>query len=332
MTTKTVPSTKTETAAIINVIDIYNATIKDAEVSKHVLHACYAFAQKKAENLANGNEPFQATRRAANWTLNRFEGFDDSTEEEIRDLERLLDAQVQVSKPAPTPKPKSSAVTVKIAMKMFASARDNNLEKGMDPFEATRRAANWLWTRTSVLDQLATDAEHSELEQLLEAAVQAVKPAVDNRPPVSWETVCGDVAKIQTRLQMACQGIDIRKPAEPRLTVTETPITWAERQIKAIKAEIKQVARDIADSAPSNDEEATEATARLKQLDVLKTRLQETTAERERLLAEARAKKAAAKTEAAKKGKKAPEPAPKQTKEQKAAAKAAAAQGQKRAA
>jgi hypothetical protein len=251
-TTKTVPSTKkTET---ISANDIYNAAIADAEVSKSVLDACWGFAKALRNNLANGDELFDATVRAARWTINRFKGFDDVTDEEVRDLERLL-----------------------------------------------------------------------------EAAVQAVKPAEDSRPPVSWETTTGQPTRqtTATRKPRESQPLDIKKAPEPTLKVTVTPLNQTEGEIKALRAEIKEFERTIADGERISDEESR------KKLDALKTRLQEATAERERLLAEARAKKDAIK--AAAKGKKAqaaPAPAPKQSKAEKAAAKAAATakHGQQRAA
>lgn len=66
--------------------------------------------------------------------------------------------------------------TADFAMKKFLDARNKNLkDKKLDLYEATRRAANWTWSTFE--NKFQTSEESKELEERLDASVQAVRPA-----------------------------------------------------------------------------------------------------------------------------------------------------------
>lgn len=298
-TTKTVPSTKTETT-ILTAHDIYLDTVGNEEdMSKNERDACKGYSREVRKNLENGDGPFDATMKAARMIIAKCKRLGYFEEAEIRMVEHLLEAQVRAVKP----KPAKRHETVESAMAKFRRARDNNISNGREPFEATRRAANWVWG-IDIRDQLATDEERAELERLLDAEVQAVKPVrKDTRPPVSW-TDPATTTKAQQKPRPSShtprsEPLDIRRAPEPELKQTTSPIIRLEQEIKAHKAEIKEFEREIRDGERISDEESQ------KKLEELKTRLQEAEAEHARLLAEARAKKEALKTA----GKKAPKEA-----------------------
>lgn len=286
-TKNTVPSTET-TTTIPTAHDIYLATVGNDKESTKVRDACKYYAREVHKNLENGDDPFNATIKVARTVIAKCKSLD-FEEDEIRMVERLLEAQVRAAKP----KPAERRETLESAMTKFRHARDNNLAHGREPFEATRRAANWVWEMTDVPSKLATDEERTELEQLLDAEVQAVKPVrKDTRPPVSWTDPARTNKAQHTRPSghgPHSEPLDIRRAPEPELKQTTSPVVRLEQEIKAHKAEIKEFEREIRDGERISDEKSQ------KKLEELKTRLQEVEAEHARLLAEARAKKEALK-------------------------------------
>lgn len=314
----TVPSTET-TTTIPTAHDIYLATVGNDKVSTKVRDACKYYAREVHKNLENGDDPFNATIKVARTVIAKCKSLD-FEEDEIRTVERLLEAQVRAAKP----KPAERRETLESAMTKFRHARDNNLAHGREPFEATRRAANWVWEMSDIPSKLATNEERTELERLLDAEVQAVKPIrKDTRPPVSW-TDPATTTKARQKPRPSGHGprsepLDIRRAPEPELKQTTSPVVRLEQEIKAHKAEIKEFEREIRDGERTSDEESR------KKLEELKTRLQEAEAEHARLLAEARAKKEALKTAGKKAPKEAEEEAARKKAEEKAARDAAKA-------